>query len=76
METQVVEHGEETWTRYQSYMYILNNQKGMVELLKYIGRTKRYKNTFGEVDPTTYTWSTDNKYRYLFQNSPRKKEDP
>jgi hypothetical protein len=32
--------------------YILNIQKGITEMLKYVGRMERFKETFGEVDPT------------------------
>jgi hypothetical protein len=36
----------------KSLAYILSKQKGIVKLLKYVGRTERFKNTYGEVDPS------------------------
>jgi hypothetical protein len=36
----------------KSLSYVLSNGKGVKELLKYVERTERLKNTPGEVDPT------------------------
>jgi hypothetical protein len=33
-------------------LYILNSQKGITEMLKYVGRMERLKDTFGEVNHT------------------------
>jgi hypothetical protein len=36
----------------KSLSYILSSKKGVEELLKFVGRTEQFKNTFGDVDPT------------------------
>jgi hypothetical protein len=35
----------------KSLSHILTSKSGIAVLLKYVGRTERFKNTFGEVDP-------------------------
>jgi hypothetical protein len=44
--------GKKLGRKAKSLSHILTNRIAVTELLKYIGRTKQFKNTFGEVDPT------------------------